>query len=206
MTYHYMYETKCLVNNKIYIGVHSTKNLNDGYLGSGKLLNRAIKKYGVENFQKKVIEFFETKEEAYLKEKEIVNKQFVNKNNTYNITEGGKGSFYHINSNKSLDQGMSKEKRFQQRKLAAAKGGKALKNKLETDVEYRSKHLLLLENNRRKLKEMGLLKTALSQRWVTNPDTKEQKYVHIDKVDDYLKKGWIKGRKGGWGRGRSPKN
>lgn len=43
-----IYKTTCLVNNMKYIGWHSTNNLNDGYLGSGKYLLRAIDKYGKE--------------------------------------------------------------------------------------------------------------------------------------------------------------
>ena len=41
-----IYQTTNLINNKIYIGKHQTSDLDDGYLGSGKLLLQAIKKYG----------------------------------------------------------------------------------------------------------------------------------------------------------------
>ena len=44
-----IYKTTCTVNNKIYIGQHKTDNIDDGYIGSGKLITSAIKKYGKKN-------------------------------------------------------------------------------------------------------------------------------------------------------------
>jgi hypothetical protein len=48
--YHIVYLIRNLVNYKIYVGVHSTQNLYDGYLGSGKILKLDILKYGKEKF------------------------------------------------------------------------------------------------------------------------------------------------------------
>ena len=97
-----VYKTTNVVNGKFYIGVHKTSNPNDDYLGSGKLLKRAIKKYGVENFVKEILYKFENKIEAYAKEAELVTEDLIKSDLSYNITTGGKGGFYYIN-----EQGLS---------------------------------------------------------------------------------------------------
>jgi hypothetical protein len=91
--YHLIYKTINLINNKIYIGAHSTNNIDDGYLGSGKMLQSAIKKYGAENFKKEVLYMFSSPEEMFKKEKEIVTEDFVSRFDVYNIVTGGFGGF-----------------------------------------------------------------------------------------------------------------
>jgi len=98
--YYYLYLITNLVNNKIYIGVHKTNDLNDGYMGSGKIIIQAIKKYGINNFKKTILETFDTYEDALSKEKEIVNEEFLREENTYNLKLGGVGGFEFINKNK----------------------------------------------------------------------------------------------------------
>ena len=88
---YYLYKTTNIINNKIYIGVHQTENIEDGYMGSGKHLKRALKKYGLQSFVKEILRFFETKEEMYITEAEIVNEEFVKRKDTYNIKYGGLG-------------------------------------------------------------------------------------------------------------------
>ena len=89
--YYYLYQIINKINGKIYIGVHQTDNIDDGYMGSGTHLIRAQKKYGLVNFTKEVLRTFDSEEDMYLEEAELVDKEFVLREDTYNLTEGGKG-------------------------------------------------------------------------------------------------------------------
>ena len=100
MIYYTIYKITNNINGKYYIGKHQTFDLNDGYMGSGKLLKLAINKYGIENFTKEVLHIFKTEEEMNAKEKELV----VISEQTYNLNEGGHGGFGYINS-----KGLNKE-------------------------------------------------------------------------------------------------
>lgn len=89
---HYIiYKTVNNINNKFYVGKHQTKNLNDGYLGSGKLISAAIKKYGRENFTKVILFIFDNERDMNMKEREIITEEFVLLEETYNLGVGGEG-------------------------------------------------------------------------------------------------------------------
>jgi len=89
--YHFVYKTTNNINGKWYIGVHSTDDLNDGYLGSGIRLLQSINKYGEENFTREILHFFDTREAAFNKEKEIITEDIVSNRQSYNICTGGYG-------------------------------------------------------------------------------------------------------------------
>ena len=60
------------------------------YLGSGKLLKRAVKKYGKENFKCDVIKWCETEEELNKAERYYIKQYNAQKDDMfYNISEGG---------------------------------------------------------------------------------------------------------------------
>lgn len=86
-----IYKTINKINGKFYIGKHQTETPNDNYLGSGKLLKAAIKKYGINNFEKRILFIFDSEEEMELKEKEILTEDFVSMKNNYNVGIGGEG-------------------------------------------------------------------------------------------------------------------
>lgn len=95
----YLYIVRNLVNGKFYIGVHSTDDPDDGYMGSGKRLKLAMKKYGVESFEKILLYVFDDSELMYLAESMIVDDNFVKRNDVYNMATGGNGGFSYIINN-----------------------------------------------------------------------------------------------------------
>lgn len=103
--YYYLYETTNTVTGKVYVGVRSTNNLNDGYIGCGvysqdSALKRSKKtnshfiqsvvKYGYDSFSKRIMSFFDNADLAYKAEREIVNAEWVMRDDNYNVSIGGK--------------------------------------------------------------------------------------------------------------------
>ena len=88
----YVYETTNKINGMIYVGIHFLEErdpIHDGYLGSGDRIIRAVKKYGKENFKKRIIGVYDTRQEAMLIEQQIVTPEFIKDEKTYNIIVGG---------------------------------------------------------------------------------------------------------------------
>jgi group I intron endonuclease len=86
----YIYMTTNLINNKIYIGQKYSNKFIKSYLGSGKIIKQAIKKYGRENFKVKII--YKCKTIKRLDEAEKVYIEIYDSTNPrvgYNISFGG---------------------------------------------------------------------------------------------------------------------
>lgn len=79
------------VNGKRYIGQHGTNNINDGYMGSGIAIRKAIKEFGRCNFTKEILCFCKDRYEASAKEIEYI-EEYGTYNNGYNISKGGEGA------------------------------------------------------------------------------------------------------------------
>ncbi len=87
----FVYMTTCNINGKKYVGKYEGKET-DLYLGSGKLLRRAIRKYGLENFTRIILERYQTAEETRLGEQYWISKfNAVDSDEFYNIAAGGEG-------------------------------------------------------------------------------------------------------------------
>lgn len=106
-----VYKTTNLINGKVYVGVHYTKNPDvfDGYIGCGVTKKdkkkkvsigfpAAVRKYGYENFKRETLFIYPDTEAgmiaAFDKEAEIVNEEWVKSDKNYNITLGGRCTLY----------------------------------------------------------------------------------------------------------------
>jgi hypothetical protein len=89
--YHYIYKTTCRITGKFYVGMHSSDSLDDGYLGSGKILGYSRKKYGDENHVREILEHCSSRDELKQREKEIVCEALVADPLNINLKYGGEG-------------------------------------------------------------------------------------------------------------------
>ena len=211
-TYFIIYKTTCMHTNKYYIGMHTTKNLQDGYLGSGKILKRSLNKYGKENHIFEIIESLPDKASLIVREREIVNAALLLDELCMNLKVGGEGGFSNL------------EHAFK----AQSSGGKQnIENirsihfkKLKEDAEYKQKWIsnqiksssaigAKLDNGffgkkhssessekmkRAKEKYKGEKHPQFGYIWISNPEIGTKK-IPKEELGKYLQDGWIKGRK-----------
>jgi len=145
--YHYIYKTMNLLNGKYYIGMHTTDNLNDGYIGSGKKLWYSIKKYGKENFKCEILEMLPDRSSLKKREIELVNEELLKDSQCMNLTLGGGDGFYYINKNGINN----KSNQF-------FLGGKSSAEKLRTDTEWRERHRKISSETMKKNHKLGKIR------------------------------------------------
>lgn len=155
--YHYFYKITNLINEHYYYGIHSTNNLNDGYMGSGVRLNKAYKKYGVENFNKEILKFFDSRKEASDYEAEVVSEKLVEDNNCYNSIIGGElynkvNSFYVFNNKKNIWECVTREYYYNNKNDYSH----ASANKVVIKNKDNNKYELIDSYQYKKLKEQGI--------------------------------------------------
>jgi hypothetical protein len=209
---HYLYKTTCLITSRYYIGMHSTCNLNDGYMGSGKRLRYSIKKYGPENHNKEILGFFENRDLLIEAEKKAITPEMLTDKNCMNLKYGGYGGLY----------GLPKQVII---KISKA-GNKAFKEKLQTDVDFKKQHSEKMSKAIKKAYEDGKIDKSINYDWSGKNHTIEtkdkisntkkgsgigetnsqygtcwvnksgtNKKVKKEIIDNYLNEGWTIGRK-----------
>ncbi len=212
-----IYKITNQINGKFYIGSHKTKNLNDGYMGSGKYLIYAQEKHGIENFTKEILFVFDNPKDMYAKEAEIVNKDFLVAENTYNLKIGGFGGWDYINENHlggfsnievaqkgRMATNAKLEKKYgpDWRKTISSLGHKKLKSILEDDPDFLKKkstrpflgkfhtdETKKKIGNRNSINQAGCNNSQYGTMWINNGSSNKK-----IKKDDPLPEEWVKGR------------
>lgn len=208
--YYTVYKITNKINNKIYVGVHKTKDLDDGYMGSGKVLKSAVEKYGIYNFVKEYIVIFNNSKDMFTMESQIVTEEFVSDSKTYNLKVGGFGGFDYINKNKLNSYPERLEKDLEKLKLATEKRlvliqdtewNKIFKEKVSIGLKEYFKHNTghfngksHSEETKQKLsgprpQSKGENNSQFGSMWITNGQ--ENKKI---KKDVLIPEGWYKGR------------
>lgn len=188
--YYYLYKITNLINGKYYYGMHSTNDLNDNYMGSGKILNEAIAKYGIENFKKDIIQYCSTFDELSDLEKSIVTKNLINDPNCYNLIEGG----YYISEEQLAKIGQFNsinqkgEKNSAYGKVWMTNGTESVMINKSLQVEYEKngwKKGRTINNRKISDKVKGRI-------WVHKGDDTHQ--IQKDELEKYLNDGYSRGR------------
>ncbi len=137
---HIVYKTTNNTNGMEYVGVHA-QYYDDSYIGSGCALLRDVDKLGRENFTRETLSTFDNRKDAVLFEGEIVDKDFIKREDTYNtrlggFTSGG-GGLYVDENHCSFGRVFSDEEK--QRMSDTLK--ESLKNKVMSDFEKENRRL-----------------------------------------------------------------
>ena len=174
--YYIIYKTTNIINGFEYIGQHTTKDIHDGYLGSGIRLKNSIKQYGKEAFKKEILYIFESFDAMNQKEIELVNEEYIKRSDTYNIVLGGNSGIGKNNKgktpwNKGITGVVKHSEESKQKMSASAKKPKSSehcknisagrKGKVDLSKEknpfYGKKHS---EESRKKMKDFWARKRA----------------------------------------------
>lgn len=143
---HYVYKITNILNGKIYIGVRSCDCAidEDPYMGSGRSLREDMDMIGVYNFKKEIIRICEDRESALELERELVDHDFINRSDTYNLILGGRGgcNWDTINEEKIKDikqriSDAGKGRKFTEehkKKLGDARRGKAVPKEVREKI------------------------------------------------------------------------
>lgn len=216
-----IYKITNQIDGKFYIGSHKTKDLNDNYMGSGKYLKHAQEKYGIENFKKEILFVFETADEMYAKEAEIVNEDFLATENTYNLKIGGFGGWDYLNNKDKFDNPTHRRSHMKMMSDVGRESRQEKLARLHEDPVWKSEYTRKMreaqnkrinspdyvpgflgkshnKETKRKMSESakvtskGDRNSQYGTKWIHSLVEKKSKKIS---KDDPIPEGWIEGRK-----------
>ena len=207
--YHFIYKTTNLVNGKFYVGMHSTDDLEDGYFGSGKILQYSVSKHGIENHQVEILEFLSSREELKKREAEVVNGALLAHPLCMNLKFGGEGGWDHILTdprklsevqalrskagNLAFTEKMKKDETFKELFSSKVSAGNINRKGKAPKASFTGRtHSDETLEKMRKPKNLGESNSQFGLRWIHSKELKCSKRI---KKSDPLPEGWQEGRK-----------
>ena len=185
-----VYKTTDIKTDRIYIGVDSINN--PAYFGSGTEIKQIILEGRISDLRKEILFIFDTVEEAFNKESEIVTEDFIKQDNVMNIALGGVWGSYSIGKITAKDKDnnihtvFKDDERFVRGELVGIQ-----KNKI-TVIDKDGNTLSVSVEDPRYLS--GELQHACKGRkWVHNKITGQKLLVHPNDVHIYISKGFQHG-------------
>lgn len=163
---HYLvYQIINKLNGKYYIGVHRTKNIDDGYMGSGALIKRAIEKHGIENFTKTILFDCASAEEMFEHERELVD---PSDSMSYNMKAGGIGGWDHIDASEHMTR-VWNDPEYRVRGLAMLREAAKKARSLPHHRTWLGRtHTEETKRKMRKSKNVGATNSQHGTMWITN--------------------------------------
>lgn len=168
---YYIYLIINKVNGKTYVGQRKSLKewYEDKYMGSGKLLKKAKIKYGIENFEKFLIQHCYSKEEVNKAERFWIAEYRSRGKAEYNIADGGDGGNGEANKGKHRSE-ETKQKLSEshkgnrlsestKQKMSEVRKGKKHSEEWAKNISEAKKGKKLSEEHRRKLSEAKKGKT-----------------------------------------------
>lgn len=186
--FYYTYKITNLINGKIYVGVHKTENLEDGYMGSGKALKSAKSKYGLINFRKVILMMHDSEEEMFEIEALIVDSAFIKRRDVYNSKLGGLGGWDHIVENMTPEKRQQiTNKRIETFKLNNAKRGFCYGHSWSDEGIETLKESFAKINH-----QQGEKNSQFGKMWIHSLEERKSKRINNNEP---IPTGWMKGRK-----------
>lgn len=196
-TIHYLYKTTCNVTGRWYIGMHSTQNLYDSYMGSGVVLRRSIRKYGVDNHVKEILDFFVTKELMVEAEKKAITSEMINDKMCMNLVYGGTG--WNEKHNHAFREKLKNDEKFFNefsKKSSEVMSKTHSEGKLKYDNfkgKSHSEETKKLMSDIKKGVGVGESNSQYGTCWITKESI--NKKIKKETLEIYLNEGWVRGRK-----------
>jgi hypothetical protein len=205
--YHFIYKTTDTRNGNFYIGMHSTENLKDGYVGSGTRLKHLIYKHGKEIFNMEILEFLPNRELLKEREIEIVNSDLLLEEKCMNLKPGGYGGFNNKEHMMKVSKAGNKEflKKMQDdeyrkefsKKLSDANKKQFLDGGREKIYFYNWSGKTHSQETKKKLSEIrkgtgvGENNSVYGRKWMNKGG--ENKMVKPEEFEFHLLDGWLFG-------------